>query len=59
MKASEIILADHYRKTLTKLKEKEDQLNNIKNIVPNSVNLTNYRSFVKNLRAELNKESPS
>tara|TARA_Y100000361_G_scaffold151369_1_gene168683 strand:+ start:36 stop:203 length:168 start_codon:yes stop_codon:yes gene_type:complete len=55
MKASDIILADNYKKALEKLKEKEDQLNSIKKIVPDKVSLTNYRSFVKRLRIELSK----
>jgi len=57
MKATEIILASEYKKTLAKLKEKESVINGIKNSIPKSVNIINYMKVVKSIRKELSKNN--
>lgn len=53
MKASEIILASEYKKTLAKLKEKESVIDGIKKSIPKSVNITNYMKVIKEIRKTL------
>ena len=57
MKASEIILASEYKKTLAKLKEKESVIDGITNSIPKSVNIINYIKVIKSIRKELSKNN--